>query len=63
MHYLSLDLEMTGLEPGWHEIIQIGACLYNEQWEEQGRFLQNVYPQNEESYSLPALDVHCHTMQ
>ncbi|MEM7658082.1 MAG: 3'-5' exonuclease [Bacteroidota bacterium] len=63
MPYLSLDLEMTGLEPGWHEIIQVGACLYNDEWEEQGRYLQNVYPQNEEGYSLPALEVHGLTME
>ncbi|WNJ15909.1 3'-5' exonuclease [Pontibacter sp. G13] len=58
MNYLVMDLEMTGLEPGWHEIIQIGAVLYNDNWEELGRFLTNVYPENEESYSIPALEVH-----
>jgi DNA polymerase-3 subunit epsilon len=58
MPYLSLDLEMTGLEPGWHEIIQIGAVLYDDQWQELGRYLTNVYPENEESFSLPALEVH-----
>lgn len=63
MHYLSIDLEMTGLEPGWHEIIQIGAVLYDEQWNEQGRYLTNVYPENEESYSIPALEVHGLTME
>ncbi|MEM7372518.1 MAG: 3'-5' exonuclease [Bacteroidota bacterium] len=63
MSYLVLDLEMTGLDPGWHEIIQIGAVLYDEGWEEKGRYLQNVYPENEESYSLPALEVHGLTME
>jgi len=63
MKYLVLDLEMTGLEPGWHEIIQIGAVLYNESWQEMGRYLTNVYPENEESYSLPALEVHGLTME
>lgn len=58
MHYLVFDLEMTGTEPGWHEIIQIGAILYDEEWQELGRYLTNVYPENEESYSLPALEVH-----
>ena len=63
MNYLVLDLEMTGLEPGWHEIIQIGGCLYDEHWQELGRYLQNVYPENEESYSLPALEVHGLTLE
>ncbi|GAB4406964.1 MAG: hypothetical protein OHK0039_09110 [Bacteroidia bacterium] len=63
MHYLVLDLEMTGLEPGWHKIIQIGAVLYNEQWKELGRYLSNVYPENEDSYSLPALEVHGLTIE
>lgn len=63
MSYLVFDLEMTGLEPGWHEIIQIGACVYDEAWQEKGRYLQNVYPENEESYSLPALEVHGLTME
>jgi DNA polymerase III subunit epsilon len=63
MHYLVLDLEMTGLEPGWHEIIQIGAALYDESWQELDRYLTNVYPENEESYSLPALEVHGLTME
>lgn len=58
IHYLVMDLEMTGLEPGWHEIIQIGAVLYDESWTELGRFLTNVYPENEESFSLPAVEVH-----
>lgn len=64
MHYLVLDLEMTGLEPGWHEIIQIGAAVYDENWRACGeRYLTNVYPENEESYSLPALEVHGLTME
>jgi DNA polymerase-3 subunit epsilon len=63
MHYLVLDLEMTGLEPGWHEIIQLGAALYDESWQELDRYLTNVYPENEESYSLPALEVHGLTLE
>ncbi len=63
MHYLVFDLEMTGTEAGWHEIIQIGAVLYDESWSEKGRYLTNVYPENEESYSLPALEVHGLSME
>jgi len=58
MNYLVLDLEMTGTEPGWHEIIQIGACIYTEHWELKGTYLQNVYPENEEAYSESAYAVH-----
>ncbi len=63
MYYLVMDLEMTGLEPGWHEICQIGAVLYDDSWEELSRFLTNVYPENEESFSLPAVEVHGLTME
>ena len=58
MNYLSIDLEMSGTEPGWHEIIQIGAVLYNESWVELDRYISNVYPENEESYSQSSFEVH-----
>jgi len=58
MNYLSIDLEMSGTEPGWHEIIQIGAVLYNENWVELDRYISNVYPENEESYSHSSFEVH-----
>jgi len=51
-------LEMSGTEPGWHEIIQIGAIIYNENWQEQGTFLSNVYPENEESFSHSSAEIH-----
>jgi DNA polymerase III epsilon subunit-like protein len=44
MPYLVVDLEMSGPEPGYHEIIQIGAVLLNDNWVELGTFLTNVYP-------------------
>jgi DNA polymerase-3 subunit epsilon len=58
MAFLVLDLEMTGGDPGWHEIIQIGACLFDHNWNELGRYITNVYRENEESFSLPAYEVH-----
>jgi len=58
MPFLVFDLEMTGTEPGWHEIIQIGAVLYDDDWNDVSRYLQNVYPENEESYSLVSEEVH-----
>jgi DNA polymerase III subunit epsilon len=47
MNFLVIDLEMSGLDPLYNEIIQIGACLYNEKWEQLGSYSQNVYPENE----------------
>lgn len=58
MPFIVLDLEMTGTEPGWHEIIQLGAVLYDDDWNEKGRYLSNVYPENEESFSQSAAEVH-----
>ncbi len=57
-YYLVLDLEMSGTDVGWHEIIQIGAVLYNENWEELGQFLDNAFPENQEAFSIPAQEVH-----
>jgi DNA polymerase-3 subunit epsilon len=58
MPYLVMDLEMTGNDPGWHEIIQIGAVLFDDDWREKGTYLQNVYPENEDAFSRPAEEVH-----
>ena len=45
-YYLVLDLELSGTEVGWHEIIQIGAVLFDQQWNELGQFLDDVCPEN-----------------
>lgn len=58
MAFLVLDLELSGTEPGWHEIIQIGAVLCDENWQERATFLSNVYPENEKSFSESAQKVH-----
>lgn len=63
MHYLVIDLEMTGDDPSWHEIIQIGAVLYTEDWRELGRYKSNVYPENEEAFSKPSEEVHGLSME
>ncbi|MBN2695518.1 3'-5' exonuclease [bacterium] len=57
-YYLSIDLEMTGLDPSWDEIIQIGCVLYDHEWNQLGLFLQNVYPLHEERFSDSAAKVH-----
>lgn len=63
MHYLVIDLEMSGDDPSWHDIIQIGAVLYTEDWKELGRYKTNVYPDNEEAFSQPSAEVHGLTLE
>lgn len=58
MAYLVLDLELSGIEPGWHEIIQVGAGLYSNNWELLDTYISNVYPENEESFSLSSQKIH-----
>lgn len=58
MPFLVLDLEMSGPEAGWHEIIQLGAVLFDDAWNECGQYLSNVYPENEESFSQSSEKVH-----
>lgn len=53
-----MDLEMTGNDVGWHDIIQIGALLYDDEWKPRGEYLQNVYPENEEAFSRPSEEIH-----
>lgn len=63
MNYLVVDFEMSGDDPTWHEIIQIGAVLYTAGWKELGRYETNVYPENEESFSQPSAEVHGLSLQ
>lgn len=63
MANLVLDLELSGIEPGWHEIIQIGAALYDKEWNLVSTFISNVYPENRESYSLSSQKVHQLTLE
>lgn len=58
MPYLVVDLEMSGPEPGYHEILQIGAVLLNDNWTELGTFFSNVYPENEEAFTASAEQIH-----
>ncbi|TAG04904.1 MAG: 3'-5' exonuclease [Cytophagia bacterium] len=57
-HYLVLDLEMSGTNVEYNEIIQIGAVLYDENWKELGQFLDNVYPEDKDNFSASAEAVH-----
>ncbi|MFA6950779.1 MAG: 3'-5' exonuclease [Lentimicrobiaceae bacterium] len=58
MPYLVFDLEMSGPEPGYHEIIQVGAVLLNDNWSPLGTYLSNVYPENQEAFTESAAKVH-----
>lgn len=58
MEYLVIDLEMSGDDPSYHDIIEIGAVLYSEEWKEMGRYQSYVYPENEEAFSKPSAEVH-----
>jgi len=58
MPYLILDLEMTGTEAGYNEIIQIGAVLANDNWFELSNFDSLVYPENKNSVSKYSEAIH-----
>ena len=58
MPFLVLDLEMSGPDPEYNEIIQIGAVLFDDDWLEKGRYLTNVYPENKEAFTASAEKVH-----
>lgn len=58
MPYLIVDLEMSGPDAGYHEIIQIGAVLVNDNWSPLGTFLTNVYPEDKEAFTASAEQVH-----
>jgi DNA polymerase-3 subunit epsilon len=58
MNYLFLDLEMTGSEAGYHDIIQVGAVLTNDKFEILSEYTSLVYPENEEVFSEESENVH-----
>jgi DNA polymerase-3 subunit epsilon len=58
MPYLILDLEMTGTEAGFHDIIQIGAVLAADSWSSLSEFESLVYPDHDESFNDGAEAVH-----
>ncbi len=58
VYYLVLDLEMSGPDPEYNEIVQIGAVLCNSNWKELGRFITNVYPENVKGFSSASEKIH-----
>ena len=53
-----MDIEMSGPDPGYNEIIQLGAELFDDDWNALGTHLTNVYPENEEAFTASAEEVH-----
>lgn len=58
MPYLIFDLEMTGSEYDYHDIIEIGAILCNDNWEKISEYQSLVYPNNFETHSKQAEEIH-----
>ena len=58
MPYLIIDLEMSGSEYGFHDIIQIGAVLADDKLNSLGEFSSLVYPKNDAVFSEEAEEIH-----
>ena len=58
MPYLIIDLEMSGTEYGFHDIIQIGAVLADDNLNTIAEFSSLVYPKNENIFSEEAEEIH-----
>lgn len=56
--YLCVDLEMSGGTPGVHDIIQIGAVLLNDQFEEISSFDTLIFPEHEEDFDPGSKRIH-----
>lgn len=58
MPYLIIDLEMTGNDVTYHDIIQIGAVLANDNWDKISEYESLVYPENRETISKLSEEIH-----
>ena len=58
MPYLIIDLEISGSEYGFHDIIQIGAVLVDDKLNYIAEFSSLVYPKNEDVFSEEAEEIH-----
>jgi DNA polymerase-3 subunit epsilon len=57
MAYFAFDVETTGLEPGYHEILQIGAILLNDKLEECGSGSAKLWPKHWGRADKKALEI------
>ncbi len=58
MPYLIFDLEMSGTVADFHDIIQIGAVLADNNWNKIAEFESLVYPDNPETFSKYSEEIH-----
>jgi len=58
MPYLIFDLEMSGTESDYHDIIQIGAVLTDDNWNKISEFESLVYPDNPDTFSFYSEEIH-----
>lgn len=56
--FLVVDLEMSGGIPGVHDIIQIGAVLVNQDFQEIASFDTLIFPENEEDFDPGSKRIH-----
>jgi DNA polymerase-3 subunit epsilon len=54
MNYLILDLEVTGDDPGWHDIVALSAVLCDENWQTKSEFSTLIYPSEDDGFKLVA---------
>ena len=54
MNYLILDLEVTGDDPGWHDIVALSAILCDENWQSISEFSTLIYPSEDDGFKLVA---------
>lgn len=54
MNYLILDLEVTGDDPGWHDIVALSAVLCDENWQSISDFSTLIYPSEDDGFKLVA---------
>ncbi|MCK6611715.1 MAG: 3'-5' exonuclease [Bacteroidia bacterium] len=56
--YLIIDLEMSGSESDYHDILQIGCVLADKNWKTMWEFESLVYPENPDSFSADSEKIH-----
>lgn len=54
MNYLVLDLDMTGDDPGWHDLVGIAAILCKPDWTPVAKFEKLIYPKDKDAFTLVA---------
>ncbi len=58
MRYLVIDLEMSGPDPDYHDIIQLSAIFTDLKWNSIDEYDTLIYPDNPDAFSVYAEEVH-----